>query len=493
MFPHAMNETFKIEDEEDLSILSTVLTSFRNINSHAKVAERKMSFRQFDFSRLIDEPKFNQSITYFDGDITIAGMVYLIALFLREESLAALIKKDLIFSYVIVGSLSKDNGERFVKEISHVNLEVPIRTKKAKTLKNAIFGEMRPFVEEDGVSFECSIGYEDLITYRVSGTVRNSSIAIKSGSLTHIAYKKDYELLILDKVGFIELSNQLPAFALVDYLYAKKISIFDKNEYDNVVKMFDRIEKLNHPKYYVDKNINIILLPETISDYRLISSVIVDSLQRSCLALEDYIYFNRIEEEPKEYSIFKKAIETIGVPNDLLNDMVCLRNFASHGYIINESLIYSGGTKELTIPFIISTLEKFLRFVKSCDPQLFNYFSRIVREQIIEVVTSAKYKKIVQTSREILLTYPDYDQKTLEIKNMYVNRTILDISLFNEIAEIIDSKQVVAKLDIKSIPHPLYLTCKPRDTISIDEFCDKNDFEIKGKTIEPLQITYIIR
>ena len=492
MFPHAINDIFKVEDEDDLATLSAILTSFRNINSHAKVAKEKIVFKHFDFSRLIEEPKFNASITYFDDDITIAGMIYLIALFLRRESLEALIKKDLIFSYVISGSFAKDNGERFVEKISHVNLEIPIRTTKARTLKNAIFGEMKPFIEEDGDSFKCSIGHGNSITYRVNGTIGNASVTIDAGSLTHIAYKKDYILLILAKKEFIELSNQLPAFVLVDYLYAKNVSTFDKDEYNSVMKMFDRIEKLNHPKYYIDKNINIILLPETVSDYRLISSVTIDSLQRLFLSLEDYIYFNYLKEEPKEYSIFKKAIETLHVPTKLLDNLVCLRNFASHGYIINESSIYSESTIELTVPFIMSTLEEFTRFVKDNDSKLFNFYSRILRELVIEVITVAKYKKIIQTSREILTTYPNYDKETLKVKNSFVDRSMFDIALFNELAEIIDCKQTVAKLEIKSIPYPLYLTCGIRDARIIEEFCNKNGFEIKGKTTEPIQITYLI-
>lgn len=44
MFPHAINDIFKVEDEDDLATLSAILTSFRNINSHAKVAKEKNRF-----------------------------------------------------------------------------------------------------------------------------------------------------------------------------------------------------------------------------------------------------------------------------------------------------------------------------------------------------------------------------------------------------------------------------------------------------------------
>ena len=131
MYPHAC-DMLSIHNQNDLSKLSQLLNSLRDLNAHAFLSDTDIAFIKNDFSILLNEKKMNRSLIYLrDGRITIAGIIYLILSFLRSQSIANMVKGDFMVAVVSNGQYALDNGERFVSEISRVDLEVPIRKVKS--------------------------------------------------------------------------------------------------------------------------------------------------------------------------------------------------------------------------------------------------------------------------------------------------------------------------------------------------------------------------
>ena len=224
----------------------------------------------------------------------------------------------------------------------------------------------------------------------------------------------------------------------------------------------------------------------------MLSSIITDSLQRLFLSFEDYIYYNIIKDKPDEHSQIKFALKAINVPLDLAKKVRSLRNLASHGYIINESAISSFKTQELTIPFIISTLEEFSQFIKDNQPQMYKHYSQVVRNIFVEVITAFKYKKIVQTSEDVLNNYPNCEFEMLKNKNLFVERSIMNISKLERLVEIIECKPLLIEINVKTMPCKLYLTCHPKKEYLIKQFCEKNALSIVKFTENRIKKTYYI-
>ena len=86
-----------------------------------------------------------------------------------------------------------------------------------------------PFeLKDDSGDFLVKVGARNNPPFLVSGSLKENVLTINSESLSKTYYEKDYVLKITDKEGFIELSNSLPPFVLVDYLKETKVKVFDK-------------------------------------------------------------------------------------------------------------------------------------------------------------------------------------------------------------------------------------------------------------------------
>lgn len=94
--------------------------------------------------------------------------------------------------------------------------------------------------------------------YRVHGFWNGKKLTIQKGSYYHVYFSNDYVLEIADEDFFIECANQVPPFLFVAYLYRKGVKKFTQASLsEDDKKLFP---KLNKAKFYVDKNIHIILL-----------------------------------------------------------------------------------------------------------------------------------------------------------------------------------------------------------------------------------------
>ena len=80
------------------------------------------------------------------------------------------------------------------------------------------------------------------------------------------------------------------------------------------------ISKLNHPKFYINKNINVLLLPNTVSDFTMLASIVADSLLKSLLLIEDYIYRKVIKTDmgSTHLTSIGRALKIIHVPSEII-------------------------------------------------------------------------------------------------------------------------------------------------------------------------------
>lgn len=486
MYPHAC-DMLSINDQNDLSKLSQLLNSLRDLNAHAFLSDTDIAFIKNDFSMLLSEKKMHGSLIYLrDGCITIAGITYLILNFLRSQSIATMVRDDFMVAVVSSGQYAMDNGERFVSEISRVDLEVSIRKVKADDVLGSIFGEYSNRLVMDGGNFSFSIGKETYPTFKVTGSLNKNRLTIESGSLTRTYYSNNYSLKIDDKDYFINLSNSLPMMALVDFLYESNIEIFDREAVNKVNKEFELFSKTNKPKFYADKKLSLLLYKSAASDFRIISSLMVDALSRIFLSLENFIYRTRgIQRRNRsgsyEYSTIGKALKHIGVPDEIVTEVKYLRNFCAHGYMLNDYLLFKDDVRQFTLGYIIATIKQLSDYLEVNVKDVYNNFKEYKREFLINKVVKTKYKVAIAYSDIVIDEFPNYNRVELSKKNGFISNSFFDITIFNEITNFEIQRTRVIELLVEDINQYLYFFENEKSKERIDFFCSCFGYEIIDK------------
>lgn len=434
MFPNG-TKILGANDQDSVVKIGRFFDILRNLCAHTVDSDRDFFIFTFDFSNLREEKRFNDDIIYeIDGKLTVAGLIYIILNFLREESIATLVKKDDLYAFVSCGRRCKDNGNLFVSEISHADLTLPIRTSVGNSVISSIAGDY-PYQNEN--EFSVAVGSPNAPVFKVNCKYENRILTIKEGSLTKTYYYQDYFLEVSEEKLFIELSNRLPSMVLVDLCFLLGITKFDVKAYNKIEEKFDLYEKLNHPKFYVDKNIGILLLPETNSDYRLVSSVVTGGLSGIISAFEYKIILNKHIKIRDDYSTFKDLLKCVGIPKNIITPAVVLRNFAMHGYIFDEYIILDNSYYKYTLDFCIKTLLDLLKSLKPISEILYESLAILIDKLFLSTLVVAKYKKAVETSLEFV-NNPSNKQlsKDLTFKNNFINHSFYDITKLNELNEL---------------------------------------------------------
>ena len=491
MFPNATTSIFKVNN--DLLFMGRILETLRNINSHARISKRDLEFFKSDFSHLENQPKMHPDIVYFNKEITIAGVVYLICNFLRKESLENFIKSDLLFSYIVNGKYGNLKVINFIDNISKVNLEIPIRQKSGNDLFDSIVGEYGRHNSANS-EIDILIGTCKYPTTKIIGSLKGNELIICKGSLTRTFYSNDYNLSIKYIEGFIELSNLLPPFVLIDYLYETHINLFDVNIYNELKKNWFAISKLNYSKFYINKNVHVLLLPNTVSDFTLLSSVVADSLLKSLLLIEDYIFRQIVKIDMSNTCLtsISKALEMINVPSEIITEVNYLRNFVAHGYLLNECLVYNDEYKQFTVDFVLDTLCDLMNYLKVHEEKCFQYARKILNKFLIEKIINCKYKKAIQLSTEILSTYPIYDNKELYIKNNFINNSFIKIEKLNKINDVLDGSCKINEINIEGMELPLYFKNNDAGISALNDFLVNNQLKISKEIDNGIYIKYYL-
>lgn len=489
MYPNACLSMFTNGRDVDIAKLSHYLTSLRNINAHAFIGREDKKFLESDFSFLQNQICCHDSVRYLvDGKVTVAGIIFVILSFLTSRSIKTLAKDDFIFSLVSNGSYEADDGERFVNKVSHTNLEIEIRQKVGDNIPTSIFGEMYDRILCDGNRYALTIGSEDHPTFKVDCEIDGCTLTVHKGSLTRTYYKDEYVLKIESEKEFIELSNKLPVFSLVDYLHEINASIFDSNVVKILNQNFERISKLNRPKYYVDKNLRLLVMSNKASDFRIMSSLMIDALSKIFLSTENYIYRAKKRIVKGYYSSLKRALIYIDVPDAIMDEVIFLRNFSVHGYMLNDYGISYNETRQFSLEYIIKTIRDFSDYLKCNHRDVYEHFRMLKCEALINKIVRLKYKIAQYYSLEVIEQYPNYDREELAKKNAFINNSFFDITMFNEITDFEIQKTKIIRVFVPGESSFLYLFDIPKNRELLDSFCSRFGFKIDDEKDYGLKI-----
>lgn len=482
MYPNACNNLLKIECESDKEKLSYYLTSLRNLNAHSFLSDEDIEFLKGDFSFLDNQKKMHGELKYTtNGKITIAGIIFLIINFHRAQSIKTLISDDFLVGVVACGKYQFDNGERFVKEINHVDLEINIRQKSGDDVLSSVFGEYMSSVTFEDKKFTLIIGKENYPTFIVSGSLNKDILSIDGGTLTRTYYTEPFVIKIDDEKEFINFCNKLPMMASVDYLYESEIKEFNRAVFKQLQKDNELISKLNKPKFYADKSLSLLLFKSNASDFRITSSLIVGSVSRLFLATENYIYRTRKISRGNRYSTIGSALRYVGVPEEIITEVTYLRNFCAHGYILNDYLLYKDDVRQFTLEYVVSTIKKLSDYLENNVRDLHNNFKEYKREFLINKIIKTKYKIAIAYSDVVINEFPNYDRGELAKKMGFINNSFYDITMFNQITNFEIQKYRVIELYLSDVKQCLYFYENESSRNKIDYFCSCFRYEISSE------------
>lgn len=474
MFPNACN-MFNINTDADLINIGKLLDWIRNINAHVFLSKNDIRFFEYDFSFLNEYYKFDNDIYYAqDKAITIAGLIFIILNFIRRESIEMLTKKHYLFGIISCGKFIVDFSDQFVEKVSKVNLTIPIRQIVGIDLATAILGEYK---NSDDENFSISFGSPNHPIYFVNGTISSDSVYIQKNSLTKTYYKENFTLKIIDINNFIELSNELPPLCLVDYCYSVGINVFDENAHLKILEKLDLLKKLNYPKFYIDKNLFILTLSNEIADFRKLSSLLSNNICTILIVLENYIYrYNHINRK-NNYSSLNEGLEYLNLPDKLFKDIIILRNFAFHGYLLGESNYDMVKSRTLTVDFIVSTLFELKMFLQKNNNLLANKIGKLISNRIVDKYIRLAYNKIIEASEEEIKQFPNYDKSLMAKKNSFVEHLYLDINVFKPLLEG-NNENLINRISFNDGNSDFYLYDKFFSKSSIKEFADRYKYKI---------------
>lgn len=490
MYPWACH-MFHINNPTRLKTIGLMLDAFRNMNAHAVLSEKDAKFFNSDFEFLKDQRTVNGRIVYYDGEVTVAGLMFIMLCFLRQQSIDSLCRKNSIFRFVACKGWD-DNGEYFVEKISHVNLEVDIRRKKGDNIADSILGDIKELNASCGNEFSIEIGNEIHPIFKVDGSAIGANVFIKAHSLTRVFYDNDYQLTIAFEEGFVELANMLPSFALVDYLYAKQISVFDEETYNAIKNNWAYVSKLNKPKYYVDKNLHILLLPNTVSDFRIVSGMLLDNLQQILLLVEDHIYKNRNIETNGNISTIIDAFKGLGANADFSLAVGLLRNLVAHGYILDEYFYFKNRYTVFSIDFVIDTLNRMLKFFER-EPELHDFLAETITNHLLKKLVSCKYKMSAQFCYALFETFPEYEESEWKKKDDFIEHSMCDITRFNCLIMPNHAPIKVIRLTFEGMPRKLYIFDSETAKAGLDTFCSKHGYRVYQTRENGLLIDYDLK
>ena len=398
--------------------------------------------------------------------------------FLREESLASLTKADILFGIITQGKAEIDMGYRFVEEISHVNLTNPIRIIRKNDVLSSILAEHCHECDESG-SFFVKVGADRAYKFYVKGTYSEDVLFVEKASISKVFYKNDYSLHIIDKDGFVELANQFPCFAFVDLLYLLDVKTFDKNVYETINNKMDLYSKLNYPKYYVDKNVYTLTLPEEIADYRLISSITTSALLQLLLDMEGSLLRKTKADLNGRYSRTKDALYSVGVPKNIVQNIVTLRNFVSHGYLFGEYIETNEGYCQYSLEYVIHSLAELAKSFDDIDVNMGSVFKEKIHEMFTNRVCSTKYKKCIAETLRYFEDYPRIkNYADLKKKNLFISHSFFNDDIFDELVSAGCNKVSVIRIKLDGEQNDLYIYGSEDQRIMFDVFLKRNNMRI---------------
>jgi hypothetical protein len=226
----------------------------------------------------------------------------------------------------------------------------------------------------------------------------------------------------------------------------------------------------------------------------MLASVVADSLLKSLLLIEDYIYRKVIKTDMSSTHLTSigRALKIIHVPSEIITEVKYLRNFVAHGYLLNECLVYNDEYKKFTVDFFLETLCDLMNYLKSYEDKCFEYTRKILNKFLIEKIVVSKYKKAIQLSLEILGTYPTYDKKELYIKNNFLKHSFIEIEKFNKINDVLDGSCKINEINIEGLEFPLYIKNNGAEISALNNFLFNNNLKIANEIDNGIYTKYYL-
>lgn len=434
--------------DEGITRLCSSLSVFRNLNAHS--FSNCDYHNEMDLAYILDGiPNYSTYVKYVsnDGVPTLAGMITLLLFLSNGKAISYFIKNDIWNGFIehlnFFNSSYEPNLYQFasmVENVNQVQFETLIRKDVApKNIFEAIFGRFssKIFNENDTYSYINDKELEDS-SFNITLNIKTNSdgnyeIVVKKGSSYGIYFHKTYSLEVVDLKDFIENSYKVPPFMFVVYLYKAGISKYTINSLtDNDKEMFI---KLNKPKFYVDKNINSLFLPKTISDQRMAGQIVSVNLNY-CFLMFEYAIHTRKNLTIYHYSSFRDSLKFLSVPDEIVKQMVSVRNFFAHYYILgDEKIVGSKGPINITIEFILKLYLDFASALHEIDTLVENDTMKDLYYRLCCNLLLFKYSDILRKTNTFL-NYTDEKDKCFE----QLSKTMLRIQnscVNNEVEELI--------------------------------------------------------
>lgn len=466
VFKGVFGKTFKLEDKEDIELfkelypvmfsaatkekgenglhqLCTAIRTFRNLNAHAYSScdyKRDLDL-EYVLKNLPNKSKVVQYVTT-KGIPTLAGMITILLFLSNDKAVSYFVANDIWNGFLehlnYFGNNYEPKVEAFpekMMEINRVNDEIDIRKpKNSKTMLDVIFGRFSKKVfEEDGeYKYYSEEEFEDS-TFNVFFTItldhnNHYCILVKKGSNYPEYFENDYQLTITDLDDFIDYSEKVPPFMFVAFLAKCGVTNYRKNSLTDKEKEF--CLKLNKPKFYVDKNINTLLLPNTISDIRMCGQILSIGINY-CLYRFELIIFKKYSLSLNNgYSQLRNALKFCRLNSDIVDRVVAIRNFFSHYYILGDShIVGTNGGDIINLDFIILSFKWLIEGLNKDDPFKGKMLEDDFYYRVVCSLLLFKYNTAFKRSEKFMRTGAAFDYENLNksigrIKNSFITPDI---------------------------------------------------------------------
>ena len=360
------------------------------------------------------------------------------------------------------------------------DLDHEIRMVRGKDVFSSIWGEYAFRIvgqPEDFQYYSSPKGKTSL--YRVRGSWNGKQLRIQKGSNYHVYFPNDYVLEIADEDYFIECANQVPPFLFVAYLYRRGVTRFDQDSLSEDDKRL--FPKLNNAKFYVDKNIHIILLGKEVSDQRAVYQAAAPQAIYAILNLEWNLTKGHCDDIRKlsKYSTIKESLIAVGVEQTLVEDALFLRNFFAHGCIFGD---YVGMTetsfRRIELLDCIDVFKRLVEALRNADPQVALWLQHDIKMRLAEQLVDIKYKALAKQwfapFKGETFDWNTYSKTALRIENSYVTEKVEDALAWFTDDDSITRYTIHRFKSAQGMELPGIKEISPFDTLTIAEYLDKN-------------------
>lgn len=411
---------------DGITYYTWLVEQLRNINMHAVISTALTKIFKIDEDFIHNLPKFSEDVLYIkDGVLTVAGIFGLLLPILHPKKAKYLL--GYIFqqwSEVLYGLSFKESWGKqeelwsLLSSIYKTDYEVEIRENGGYNNPiEAMFGRECQYVQKEEMRDEIRFIWDvsqgtNSPKFFVAGSLQSKNgevgLLIEKGSNVGIYFEENYNLRIENVALFLDLCSKVPPFMAVAYLYHNQIQVLEQATYNKIDQFF--FKKLNHPKFYVDKNIAILCYGNDNADIREVNKSVCENLLKLFLDFEEAVVFRNDIPVYGTYSKFTEVTKKFNVPYDLTNKLIACRNFCSHEGML-DNFHYSTPTRgyRITLAFICETLAEFIEFLNGIgESEHAHWLQRDLERYILNNLIGVKYKRIFETSIKLFRSNGDW-------------------------------------------------------------------------------------